>query len=138
MPTRARLISCLTVVLLVALAGCGGGNSGGSKPTTTSASGPTIAGGSQVAEGKAVFTGEGHCGSCHTLADARTSGGVGPDLDKVLKGKRAAFIRQSIVDPGAFVAAGYPPNVMPQDFSKRLGTAKVDAIVAYLASVTGG
>ena len=39
------------------------------------------------------------CGGCHTLADAGTNGQAGPNLDKVLKGKDAAFIEQSIVDP---------------------------------------
>ena len=47
------------------------------------------------------------CGSCHTLADAGTTGTIGPDLDKVLKGKDAAFIKQSIEDPNAEIAKGY-------------------------------
>ena len=31
--------------------------------------------------GKEVFLGPGGCGSCHTLADAGTTGTVGPNLD---------------------------------------------------------
>jgi cytochrome c oxidase subunit II len=37
-----------------------------------------------AAAGKAVFTGPGGCGACHTLSDAGATGKVGPDLDKVV------------------------------------------------------
>jgi len=84
-----------------------------------------------AAQGKAVFTGEGGCGACHTLADAATSGTVGPKLDGI-GAKGAAFIKQSIEDPNAKVEAGFPKGVMPEDFKTRLGPAKVDALVKYL------
>ena len=51
-------------------------------------------------DAKALFsqgqtqTGATACGACHKLADAGTAGGVGPDLDQVLKGKDAAFIQR--------------------------------------------
>jgi cytochrome c6 len=32
--------------------------------------------------GKEIFLGDGGCGSCHTLADAGTSGSIGPNLDE--------------------------------------------------------
>jgi cytochrome c oxidase subunit 2 len=76
------------------------------------------------------------CGSCHTLADAGTSGKIGPDLDQVLKGKNVAFIRESIVTPDKVIAKGFPAHVMPQDFSKTLSPAELDALVNYLAKVT--
>src|SRR5512133_3785575 len=61
-------------------------------------------------------TGATACGTCHTLADAGASGQVGPDLDKVLKGKDAAFIKESILDPNKEIAPGYQPNIMPPNF----------------------
>jgi cytochrome c oxidase subunit 2 len=76
------------------------------------------------------------CGACHTLADAGTTGTIGPVLDKVLKGKDAAFIRESIVTPNKLIAKGFPASVMPQDFSKTLSPAELDALVNYLAKVT--
>lgn len=85
--------------------------------------------------GRQLFTQEG-CDACHTLADAGASGTVGPNLDDALKGRSAAFIRQSIVDPNAFVAKGFPPNVMPQTFGRQLSAAQLDALVSYLAKVT--
>ena len=76
------------------------------------------------------------CGSCHTLADAGTTGSIGPDLDKVLAGKDPAFIKESIVKPGAEIAKGFPANVMPADFSKTLSPEELDALVNYLSKVT--
>jgi cytochrome c553 len=49
------------------------------QPTTTETQAPAAAG--DPAAGKAVFTSAG-CGACHTLADAGTSGTVGPNLDE--------------------------------------------------------
>src|SRR5215218_3648269 len=82
-------------------------------------------------QGKAIFTGEGGCGACHTLAAAGTTGTVGPKLDGI-GAKGEAFIKQSIEDPDAKVEEGFPKGVMPQDFKSRLGPAKVDALVKYL------
>ena len=39
------------------------------------------AGGGDPAAGKEIFLGVGGCGSCHTFADAGTSGSIGPNLD---------------------------------------------------------
>src|SRR4051812_12327530 len=94
------------------------------------------AGGGQAAsaaQGKAIFTGDGGCGACHTLADAGATGNVGPNLNKVhIAQKGAAFIKQSIENPNAEIAAGFPKGVMPPDFKTRLGPQKVDALVKYL------
>jgi cytochrome c oxidase subunit II len=87
-------------------------------------------------DGKTVFT-ESGCGACHALADAGTSGGVGPDLDDVLADKDAAFIKQSIVDPNAEIASGYSANIMPPNFGQTLQPAELDALVKYLDEVTG-
>src|SRR4051812_48090723 len=75
----------------------GGGGGGGGGGATTEA------------QAKQIFTGgtpsgATACGSCHTLSEAGTSGQVGPDLDKALKGKPTAFIKQSIVSPDAQIA----------------------------------
>ena len=39
------------------------------------------AGGGDPAAGREVFLGVGGCGSCHTFADAGTTGSIGPNLD---------------------------------------------------------
>jgi cytochrome c oxidase subunit 2 len=89
-----------------------------------------------AAAGKQIFTGGAGCGGCHTLADAGTSGQVGPDLDQALKGKSDAFIRQSIEDPNAVIAKGYGANIMPGNFEQTLGTQEIDALVASLKEAT--
>jgi cytochrome c oxidase subunit 2 len=76
------------------------------------------------------------CGTCHTLADAGTTATTGPDLDKVLKGKDAAFIKQSILQPSAEIAPGYQDGIMPNNFGVTLSPEQVDALVQYLSKVT--
>ena len=95
-------------------------------------------GGAETAavDGKTVFT-ENNCGACHALADAGSSGGVGPDLDEVLAGRDAAFIEQSIVDPAAEIEEGFSPGLMPPNFKDTLEPAELDALVEYLAEVSG-
>jgi mono/diheme cytochrome c family protein len=83
--------------------------------------------------GKTVFQVTG-CGGCHTFAPAGTTGTTGPDLDDVLAGKDAGFIRQSIVEPDAEIAQGFSPGVMPQTYEDQLSAKQVDDLVAFLMS----
>jgi len=92
--------------------------------------------GGGAVSGKAIFTGAAGCKNCHTLKDAGATGTVGPDLDQVLKGKNAAFIKQSIVDPNAVIANGYSGGIMPQNFKDTIPPAQLAALVSYLAKVT--
>ena len=75
--------------------------------------------------GKAVFDNNG-CASCHTLKAAGATGKVGPDLDKLPAYAKQAgkpledFVKESIVDPNAYVQPGFPKGVMPPfDASRR-------------------
>jgi cytochrome c oxidase subunit 2 len=92
--------------------------------------------------GKAVFTANG-CGSCHTLKAAGTTATVGPDLDKLpayatRAGKPLdAFVRQSIVDPNAYVQPGFQPNIMPSTFAS-LPASQLDALVTFLVQSSKG
>ena len=89
------------------------------------------------AAGKEVF-GTAGCNTCHTLADAGATGQVGPDLDEVLQGQDAAFIRESIVDPDAMVAEGFSPDLMPENYGQQLSEKELADLVAYLVQATGG
>ncbi len=80
--------------------------------------------------GMTIFTAQ--CASCHTLAAAKATGTVGPDLDTVLAGKDEDFIRTSIVDPNAEVASGFDPNIMPATFGDSLSDAELTALVNFL------
>jgi cytochrome c oxidase subunit 2 len=89
-----------------------------------------------AADGQSIFVQ--NCGSCHTLADAGTTGDLGPNLDTVLPGQQADAVHQSIVDPDAAITAGFEAGVMPGDFAETLGEEELDVLVTYLLEVAGG
>jgi cytochrome c oxidase subunit 2 len=101
--------------------------------------GTSSAGGSP---GLAVFNAQG-CGGCHTFQPAGAAGKVGPDLDhlkeaatKANKGSLVDFVKQSIVDPDAYIAPGYAPNIMPPTFGQQIPAAQLDQLVQYLTTNT--
>jgi mono/diheme cytochrome c family protein len=87
--------------------------------------------------GAQVFANNG-CGGCHTLAAAKSGGTTGPNLDEVLPGQSAAMIAESIEDPNAKIAKGYPANVMPPNFAENLSPKEIEQLVEYLIESTGG
>jgi cbb3-type cytochrome c oxidase subunit III len=83
-------------------------------------------GGGQAApsDPKALFVQS--CGSCHTLADAGTSGTIGPDLDQ-LKPPLDAAIEQ-ITNGGGGMPA----------FGDQLSQQQIQALAEYVVQATGG
>jgi mono/diheme cytochrome c family protein len=87
--------------------------------------------------GAQVFANNG-CGGCHTLAKVAGAGGTtGPDFNEVLPGQSAAMIQESIEDPNAKIAKGYPANVMPQNFAETLSPKEIEQLVEFLMEKTG-
>ena len=111
-----------------------------SAPTETATTGTSEAPAGDVAAGEQIFTTSAQppCASCHTLAEANASGTVGPDLDQVLKGKDAAFIHESIVDPDAEVASGFRAGVMPAVYADQLDDQELADLVAFLEQSVNG
>jgi len=97
------------------------------------------AGGSKGDPGAAVFTAAG-CGGCHAFTPAGTNGAIGPNLDNVAASAKkagedtAAYVKESIVDPGKVIAAGYASGVMPANFGDSLSATEIGALVTYLAA----
>lgn len=128
-----------------------GAATGAPAPTTTptpalppsGGGAPTGGNAAQLAAGKKVFVGSGGCGACHTLKAAGTSGNVGPKLDSVAADAKAAgkaldvYILESIENPNAFVAPGFPKGVMPPDFNTTLTAKQIADLVAYIVAVAG-
>jgi cytochrome c oxidase subunit 2 len=112
-----------------------------SKTQPAAAAGGGGAGGAPKIDAKKLFTdGNGTstaCSACHTLADAGTTATTGPVLDKVLVGKDAAFVKNSILKPDAEIAPGFQGGIMPQNYGDTLSPDEVDALVAYLGQVAG-
>jgi cbb3-type cytochrome c oxidase subunit III len=73
--------------------------------------------------GKDIFTA--NCGSCHTLADAGTSGTVGPNLDQLKP--PFAIVQHQVINGG---------SVMPA-FKGTLTAAQITAVAKYVSSVAG-
>jgi cbb3-type cytochrome c oxidase subunit III len=86
---------------------------------------PVVAGGGgkQPTSGKDIFVA--NCGSCHTLADAGTSGTIGPNLDQLKP--VFARVQKQVINGGA---------VMPA-FKGTLTPAQIKAVAKYVSSVAG-
>ena len=109
-----------------------------SAPATTTASG-----GGDAAAGKAVFAANG-CSSCHTFKLANATGTIGPNLDTApatdAKADKnmdlAAFIKQSIATPDAYIAKGFSKGIMPTTFGTSLSSTQLNDLVAFILSGT--
>ena len=88
-----------------------------------------------VAEGPAQSADEAiakfGCRACHTIQGE--GAGLGPALDDVGARLSEAQIRESILDPNAIVAPGYPSDVMPQDYAAQMTVQELETLVKYLA-----
>jgi mono/diheme cytochrome c family protein len=108
------------VVALAMAAGCGGddeaetGGGGGG-------GGATEAPAQQASQGKELFSSS--CGGCHTLADAGTSGMVGPNLDELGPSREQVL---------AAIKAG--PGPMPENLYEG---AEAEAVADYVSGSAG-
>jgi mono/diheme cytochrome c family protein len=73
--------------------------------------------------GKEVFTS--NCGSCHTLAEAGTSGEVGPNLDELMP-------EQSLVETQVTNGGGGMPA-----FGGQLSEEEIKSVAEYVSTVAG-
>jgi cytochrome c551/c552 len=138
-----RLVFLL--VLAAVAAGCSSTVPGGkhvTTPTPVTVIGPLPNEGptGHAQAGKAVFTNTG-CGSCHTFTPAATGGMVGPNLDHLPvlakaanQGNLVQFTTTSILDPGAYIAPGYPAGVMPSNYGQLLKAQQLADLVAFLVA----
>jgi cytochrome c oxidase subunit 2 len=89
--------------------------------------------------GQKIFLGSAGCGGCHALSKAGSKGSIGPNLDNIAADAKAAgenvqsFVRESIVNPNAHIAKGYPANVMPKTYGSSLSKKDLDALVTYIS-----
>jgi cytochrome c oxidase subunit 2 len=81
------------------------------------------------------------CAGCHTFKPAGTTATTGPDLDNLKADAQRAgkplepFVRESILDPNAYVEKGYQPNIMPSTFNS-LPKQQLDQLVQFLVKGT--
>jgi mono/diheme cytochrome c family protein len=125
-----KLAALFTLVLLLGLAACGGDD--GAAP----AEGDPQA-------GETVYTEVAlpACSSCHSLRPGETV--VGPSLAGIsgiaaqrVSGKSAeAYLRESIVDPDAYMVEGFGPGIMPSTYATQLSDEQIADLVAYLMTL---
>ncbi len=104
------------------------GDTTGEQPTQTETNpgDPQAGGDKAVVAGKEVFlSAEAGCGNCHTLADAGSSGAVGPNLDEA---KPPAELVVTRVTKGR--------GVMPS-FEGKLTEQQIQDVAAYVSTVAG-
>jgi cytochrome c oxidase subunit II len=119
----AAALAFAVVVLAVGLRD-GSGGEGARSATTT----PAAAARTEHDSGRAMFVRMG-CGSCHTLAAAGSTGGIGPNLDERLgRHTRASLIARITAppsEPGSF-------STMPTDYGSRMTARELDSLVRFL------
>ncbi|MDH4341325.1 MAG: cytochrome c [Thermoleophilia bacterium] len=119
MRRTALVLVVLAGALVLAAAGCGGGEEQVSATETT----PSLEG--DPVAGKAVYTGASACIGCHALADAGATATVGPNLDDTMPS--AALV----VDRVTNGQGGMPP------FGNTLTEQQIADVAAYISSVAG-
>ena len=148
---KSLLIEAWAFVAVAAIAFVGGlliGDLGGSPKTETvhvatspsegtEAEAPeTEQKGAATDPGAQVFTSSG-CGTCHVLAAAGSTGETGPNLNEFLApDDTTEAVEEMIVAPNAELAEGYPPNVMPSNYSQALSKTELRQLAEYLVATT--
>jgi mono/diheme cytochrome c family protein len=107
-----------------------GETTGGETTTGETTSEETTTGAQPVegdaAAGKEVFLGSAGCAGCHTLADAGSTGTIGPNLDAV----KPAY--DKVVSQVTNGGGGMPP------FGDSLSEEQIQDVAAYVSSATQG
>ncbi len=104
-----------------------------STPTTPTISFPVVGAfhlKGNAANGKPVFLT--NCGGCHTLADAGTSGTIGPNLDTLTPKPYYQMVTAQVTIGGSLEKGSMPA------FKGTLSTQQIADVAAYVVTATGG
>jgi mono/diheme cytochrome c family protein len=134
------IAACCSLMPMIVLLFVIGGTTVVANPKAHSLSGDLVNGGRlfstfQPAAGIA-------CSTCHRIDSQERL--VGPGLLNVerqaearVKGMDAvAYLRESIVNPGAYVVAGYA-DIMPKSWTRVFSEKQIDDLIAYLLTLKG-
>ncbi|MER2600228.1 MAG: cytochrome c [Caldilineales bacterium] len=146
---RTRILLVMLLVMVALLAACGGGSSSDSAAPAPAAGGPDAAKG-KVLFNQPVLAGNAGCATCHTLEVGKVL--VGPSFAGLATRAGSAvpglsaeeYLRQSITDPNAHLAAGCTatdlavpcnPDIMLKDWGTKLTPEQMNDIIAYLMTL---
>jgi cytochrome c553 len=81
-----------------------------------------------------------HCGYCHNTNEAESERvsliGIASTAGERVEGLSAeAYIRQSILDPAAYLVEGKDPDAMPRIYGDILSEDDINHLIAYLMSL---
>jgi cytochrome c551/c552 len=124
--------------LLLLVAGCGGADTQLPANTTVAVEAtlrPIETRGEELFEERVVGVNPG-CVTCHSLEEGVTL--VGPSLSEVSSRvagmSDADYVRQSIIEPDAYVVEGFSPGQMSPDWGRILSEEQIDSLVDFLLS----
>jgi len=131
---RNSVLVILTVVVITFLTGCAKASEESAKEEVSVERGKSLF-------HKAVLGGAAGCVTCHSLEPGAVL--IGPSLFGIgtQAGERSPdlmaeeYLRQSILEPDAYIAAGFPTKVMPSTYQNNLTPGEVESLVIYLLSL---
>lgn len=137
------------VLLMLALAACGGGGAPAATKAPAAATKAPAAEAGDPEAGQQLYLNQGGCGACHTIEGIPGANGkVGPDHTHLatkaadlakelgLSGPEE-YIRQSIVEPNAHISEDCPtgpctPGVMPANYKDQFTEKQINDLVVFL------
>lgn len=123
MGIKIKNLSIIFALILILVSACSqSGNSGGENQAL-------------INKGEIIF--QANCASCHMTTSEVVM--VGPSMVGLVKRAEnnptgldaSSYIRQSILEPGAYVKEGFQ-NLMPDTFANKFSDGELDALLAYL------
>jgi mono/diheme cytochrome c family protein len=120
MTTWRIAVGLVALVLCIGATSCGGDDEeAGTTTEETTTETTTGTTGETTADGREVFVA--NCGSCHTFADAGTTGTIGPDLDQL--SADAAAVEAQVRSGGGGMPA----------FEGQLTDEEIAAVASYVS-----
>jgi mono/diheme cytochrome c family protein len=125
-----KLLLLLTLLALVGLVACNGEEA------------PAPAAGDPDA-GEQVFNGGASpaCNTCHSLEPGEVLAGpslanIGAEAGNRVDGmSAAAYLREAVVDPNAYLAEGFGSGIMPATYGGQLSEEEIENLVAYMLTL---
>ena len=127
MSKKIYWFSSLALLMGLLLSACGGGGDG--------------AGTGEELFAQPIIGTQAGCSTCHsvqpdTIIVGPSLAGIGTTADTRVSGQSAEdYIRESIVDPEAYVVEGYQSGTMPQVWADELSDEQLDQLIAYLVGL---
>lgn len=142
-----KRILFLSVIVTLLLSACGGAQTSSTTDQSTAGAGNAETGKKLFSQSMIPSAGVAGCASCHSVEKGKML--VGPSMFGVADSAATAikdadykgaaktaeeFLRESIVNPDAFVAKGYSAGIMLKNYAK-LSDQEVKDLVAYLLTL---